>query len=92
MRPNEETLRLSRNAWARRTTREHVQLYSTGEASARRSYLAGLRVMVDAALEEMAPQFARLYSRYRRPSIAPEKLLRALLVLYSVRSQRLLMG
>ena len=50
--------------------------------------------MVDAALEEMSPQFARLYSRYRRPSIAPEKLLRALLlqVLYSVRSERLLMG
>lgn len=49
--------------------------------------------MVDAALEEMSPQFARLYSRYGRPSIAPEKLLRALLlqVLYSVRSERLLM-
>src|ERR1700687_2226128 len=55
--------------------------------------LRGLRVMVDAALEEMSPQFARLYSRYGRPSIAPEKLLRALLlqVLYSVRSERLLM-
>jgi transposase len=49
--------------------------------------------MVDAALEEMSPRFARLYSRYGRPSIAPEKLLRALLlqVLYSVRSERLLM-
>ncbi len=55
--------------------------------------LRRLRVMVDAALEEMSPQFARLYSRYGRPSIAPEKLLRALLlqVLYSVRSERLLM-
>src|SRR5450631_1580036 len=55
--------------------------------------LRGLRVMVDAALEEMSPQFARLYSRYGRASIAPEKLLRALLlqVLYSVRSERLLM-
>jgi transposase len=55
--------------------------------------LRRLRTMVDAALEEMSPQFARLYSHYGRPSIAPEKLLRALLlqVLYSVRSERLLM-
>lgn len=55
--------------------------------------LRRLRAMVDVALEEMSPQFARLYSRYGRPSIAPEKLLRALLlqVLYSVRSERLLM-
>ncbi len=55
--------------------------------------LRPLRTMVDAALEEMSPQFARLYSRYGRPSIAPEKLLRALLlqVLYSVRSERQLM-
>ncbi len=55
--------------------------------------LRPLRAMVDAALAEMSPQFAGLYSRYGRPSIAPEKLLRALLlqVLYSVRSERLLM-
>jgi transposase len=55
--------------------------------------LRRLRGMVDAALQEMSPQFAELYSHYGRPSIAPEKLLRALLlqVLYSVRSERLLM-
>lgn len=49
--------------------------------------------MVDTALKEMSPQFAEMYSHYGRPSIAPEKLLRALLlqVLYSVRSERLLM-
>lgn len=49
--------------------------------------------MVDAALQEMSPQFTELYSRGGRPSIAPEKLLRALLLqtLYSVRSERLLM-
>jgi transposase len=52
-----------------------------------------LRGMVDVALKEMSPQFAGLYSRYGRPSIAPEKLLRVLLlqVFYSVRSERLLM-
>lgn len=55
--------------------------------------LRKLRAMVDAALQEMSPQFAVLYSRYGRPSIAPEKLLRALLLqmFYSVRSERLLM-
>jgi transposase len=55
--------------------------------------LRGLRAMVDPALKEMSPQFAVLYSRYGRPSIAPEKLLRALLLqmFYSVRSERLLM-
>ncbi len=49
--------------------------------------------MVDEALEEMSPRFERIYSRVGRPSIAPEKLLRALLlqVFYSIRSERLLM-
>jgi transposase len=49
--------------------------------------------MVDTALKGMSPQFAEMYSRYGRPSIAPEKLLRTLLlqVLYSVRSERQLM-
>src|ERR671924_1267307 len=53
-----------------------------------------LRPMVDAVLHELSPRFAELYSRVGRPSIAPEKLLRALLlqVLYSIRSERLLMG
>ena len=55
--------------------------------------LRAIRVMVDAVLKELSPQFARLYSHTGRPSIAPEKLLRALLlqVLYTVRSERLLM-
>lgn len=52
--------------------------------------LRRLREMVDTGLKEMSPHFAELYSHYGRPSIAPEKLLRALLlqVLYSVRSDR----
>ena len=42
---------------------------------------------------ELSPRFDELYSRVGRPSIAPEKLLRALLlqVLYTIRSERLLM-
>jgi transposase len=55
--------------------------------------LCAIRAMVDAALKELAPQFDLLYSSTGRPSIAPEKWLRALLlqVLYTVRSERLLM-
>ncbi len=49
--------------------------------------------MADIALEALSPRFAELYSKTGRPSIAPEKLLRAVLVqvLYSIRSERLLM-
>ena len=55
--------------------------------------LRAIRPMVDAALGRLSPRFEALYSRIGRPSIPPEKLLRALLlqVLYSVRSERLLM-
>jgi len=49
--------------------------------------------MVDRVLKEMSPRFARLYAKVGRPSIAPERLLRALLlqIFYSIRSERLLM-
>ena len=52
-----------------------------------------IREIVDEVLKELSPEFARLYAANGRPSIAPEKLLRALLlqVLYTVRSERLLM-
>ena len=55
--------------------------------------LRRVRVMVDAALKELGPRFDELYANGGRPSIAPEKLLRALLlqVLYTVRSERMLM-
>src|SRR5512138_1853306 len=55
--------------------------------------LRPIRSMVDGVLAELSPEFGQLYAQVGRPSIAPEKLLRALLlqVLYSVRSERLLM-
>ena len=55
--------------------------------------LRAIRPMVDAALTRLSPRFDALYARIGRPSIPPEHLLRALLiqVLYSVRSERLLM-
>ena len=53
--------------------------------------LRAIRELVDAVLGELSPEFARLYAANGRPSIAPEKLLRALLlqVLYTVRSERI---
>jgi transposase len=55
--------------------------------------LRQVRVMVDGALKALSPLFDLMYASFGRPSIAPEKLLRALLlqVLYSVRSERMLM-
>jgi transposase len=49
--------------------------------------------MTDAVLQRLSPRFDRMYSTTGRPSIPPEKLLRALLLqmLYSIRSERLLM-
>src|SRR3974390_1328764 len=55
--------------------------------------LRSRRAMTDEALQQLQPRFNRLYAKTGRPSIAPEKLLRALLLqaLYSVRSERMLM-
>jgi len=55
--------------------------------------LRPLRSLVNRALRELSPRFARLYPKWGRPSIPPEQLLRALLlqVLYTIRSERQLM-
>jgi transposase len=55
--------------------------------------LRAIRRMTDAIFDRLSPRFDRLYSAIGRPSIPPEKLLRALLLqgLYTVRSERLLM-
>jgi transposase len=55
--------------------------------------LRRVRALVDAALQQMSPQFSALYARSGRPWIAPEKLLRALLLQFfsSVCSERQLM-
>lgn len=52
-----------------------------------------IRALVDGALERMDGELEKLYSDTGRPSIAPERLLRAtlLMVLYSIRSERQLM-
>ncbi|HZE21917.1 MAG TPA: IS5 family transposase, partial [Desulfobaccales bacterium] len=55
--------------------------------------LRPIRDMVNRALAELSGEFQAMYSREGRPSIPPEKLLRALLlqIFYTVRSARLLM-
>jgi transposase len=55
--------------------------------------LRPIREMCDAALNTLSRRFAPLYSRFGRPSVPPEQLLRSLLlqVLYSIRSERMLM-
>jgi transposase len=55
--------------------------------------LRAVRRITDRALERLSPRFGTLYVKFGRPSIAPEKLLRALLLqaIYSIRSERQLM-
>ena len=55
--------------------------------------LRAIKKMADGLLEELSAVFSKMYSDLGRPSIAPEKLLRALLlqVLYTIRSERMLM-
>ncbi len=54
--------------------------------------LRKLRALVDALLATMSADFDAVYSKVGRPSVPPERLLKALLlqILFSVRSERLL--
>src|SRR6266568_1853397 len=72
----------------------HLFSYVSPEARVPADHpLRVIRQMTDRVLATLSRKFARMYSDIGRPSIAPEKLLRALLlqVLYTVRSERLLM-
>jgi transposase len=72
----------------------HVFSYISPEQRVPRDHpLRPIRAMVDEILKELSPQFNKMYSKVGRPSIPPEQLLRAQLLqmLYSVRSERLLM-
>jgi len=68
--------------------------YLSPEARVPRDHpLRPIRDMVNQALAELSGEFQAMYSQEGRPSIPPEQLLRALLlqILYTVRSERLLM-
>src|SRR6266540_640044 len=72
----------------------HVFSYLSPEARVRKDHpLRAIRTMVDEVLTQLSRRFDTMYARAGRPSIAPEKLLRAQLLqmLYSIRSERLLM-
>jgi transposase len=72
----------------------HMFSYLSPEQRVRKDHpLRAIRAMVDEVLKQLSLRFDSMYARMGRPSIAPEKLLRAQLLqmLYSVRSERLLM-
>ena len=72
----------------------HIFSYLSPEARVRKDHpLRAIRTMVDEILAQLSRRFDTMYARVGRPSIAPEKLLRAQLLqmLYSIRSERLLM-
>jgi transposase len=76
--------------------RQQADMYSylSPEERVREDHpLRGIRAMADQALKNMSQRFDGMYAKTGRPSIPPEKLLRAQLIqmLYSVRSERLLM-
>jgi transposase len=66
-------------------------LMSPEEAVPAKHPLRGLKGQVDWALREMSPIFDEMYSAAGRPSIPPERLLKAtlLMALYTVRSERM---
>src|SRR2546426_3275149 len=68
--------------------------YLSPEARVRKDHpLRAIRAMVDEVLTQLWGRFDGMYASVGRPSIPPEKLLRAQLLqmLYSIRSERLLM-
>jgi transposase len=72
----------------------HLFSYLSPEERVRKDHpLRAIRTMVDEVLTQLSRRFDAMYARVGRPSIAPEKLLRAQLLqmLYSIRSERLLM-
>lgn len=82
--------------WMRGSDKRSGSLFSYIDLEARvRSDhpLRRIRVFADAALEALSEDFSQLYSGMGRPSIAPEMLLRAMLLqaFYSIRSERQLM-
>src|SRR5499433_2923273 len=72
----------------------HIFSYLSPEARVRKDHpLRAVRAMVDEVLKQLSRRFTGMYAKVGRPSIPPEQLLRALLLqmLYSIRSERLLM-
>jgi transposase len=72
----------------------HIFSYLSPEKRVRKDHpLRAIRAMVDEVLHELSRRFDAMYASTGRPSIPPEQLLRVQLLqmLYSIRSERLLM-
>src|SRR5215471_14554028 len=72
----------------------HIFSYVSPEERVRKDHpLRVIRAMVDEVLKQLTRRFDAMYAKVGRPSIPPEQLLRAQLLqmLYSIRSERLLM-
>jgi transposase len=72
----------------------HIFSYLSPEERVRKDHpLRAIRAMVDEVLKQLSRRFDAMYAKVGRPSIPPEQLLRAQLLqmLYSIRSERLLM-
>lgn len=72
----------------------HIFSYVSPEDRVRKDHpLRSIRAMVDEVLTQLSRRFDAMYAKVGRPSIPPEQLLRAQLLqlLYSIRSERLLM-
>ena len=72
----------------------HLFSYLSPDVRVRKDHpLRAIRTTADEVLTQLSRRFDTMYSRMGRPSIAPEKLLRVQLLqmLYSIRSERLLM-
>ena len=67
----------------RGTDRETAKLFSYASPESlvpQDHLLRAIRALVNAALDRLSRTFARMYAEEGRPSIAPERLLRALLL------------
>src|ERR1044072_6940334 len=76
------------------TTQSAMFCYVSPEQQVPKDHpLRQIRPLCDVTLKALSREFDKMYSDVGRPSIAPEKLLRALLlhILYTIRSERLLM-
>ena len=72
----------------------HIFSYLSPEERVRKDHpLRAIRAMVDEVLKQLSRRFDGMYAKVGRPSIPPEQLLRAQLLqmLYSIRSERMLM-
>ena len=90
------SIRLNREAEMRGSDERSGSLFSYVdlEARVRRDHpLRTIREIANAALSDLSRAFTALYTDFGRPSIAPEKLLRAMLLqaFYGIRSERQLM-